>query len=99
MNNVQEPNYVGVNYTQGMNNVALMKLTLNDETNFNIRWFALDLARIVPGGLTGSDSDLTTLTVYSGDPFIRTAAGDVAISNVSHGLRRHVVRRRPYRRQ
>src|SRR5258708_1130434 len=41
----QVPNYIGVGYTQGDRNIALMKLTLYAETNFNIRSFSLDLGR------------------------------------------------------
>jgi hypothetical protein len=85
VNNIQVPNYVGMSYTQGNRNVAMMKLTLYDETNFNIRWFALDIGRVVPGGLNGSDSDMTAVKVYSGDPFVRTSAGDVGINNVLLG--------------
>jgi hypothetical protein len=81
VNNIQVPNYVGMSYTQGNRNVALMKLTLYDETNFNIRWFALDIGRVVPGGLNGSDSDLTAVQVYGNDPFVRDSAGDVGINN------------------
>ena len=85
INNIQVPNYVGMSYTQGNRNVALVKLTLYDETNFNIRWFALDVGRVVPGGLVGSDADMTAVKVYSGDPYVRTPAGDVGINNVLLG--------------
>ena len=74
VDNIQVPNYVGMNYTQGNLNEALMKLTLYDETNFNIRWFSLDVSRAVAGGLTGSDADLTAVKVYSGDPYVRDAS-------------------------
>jgi hypothetical protein len=85
VNNIKVPNYIGMSYTQGNRNVALMKLTLSDETNFNIRWFALDIGRVVPGGLNGSDTDLTSIKIYSSDPFVRTAGGDVGINNVLLG--------------
>jgi len=37
-----------------------MKLTLYDETNFNIRWFWLDLGRVVPVGMNGANADFAT---------------------------------------
>ncbi len=57
-----------------------MKLTLNDETNFNIRWYQLDLGNVT-GGLPHNIADTTALKVYSGDPFVRSAGGAVANSN------------------
>ena len=30
--------------------------------------------RTMPGGLLGSDADLSAIRIYSGDPFVRTAA-------------------------
>jgi len=66
---VMEPNYVGVGYTQGNSDVALMKLTLYDENQFNIRWFSMDLGLVVPGGLTGSYQDFSSLKIYNGSTF------------------------------
>jgi len=85
VNNIQVPNYIGMNYTQGNRNVALVKLTLYDETNYNIRWFALDIGRVVPGGLNGSDADLTSVKVYGGDPYVRDSLGNMGINNALMG--------------
>ncbi len=84
VNSVEQPNYIGVNYTQGMRNVALIKFSLQDIDDYNIRWFSLDLGR-TPGGLSGADSDLSAVKVYSGDTLYRTSDGEIGIQNTLVG--------------
>src|SRR4029077_16738573 len=72
-------------YTQGNRNLAMIKLTLYDETNFNIRWFSMDVRRDKPGGMNGDNTDFASVKIYSGDPYVRSAAGDVGINNTLIG--------------
>jgi len=46
----------------------MIKLTLYDETNFNIRWFSMDVRRDKPGGMNGDNTDFAAVKIYSGDP-------------------------------
>ena len=85
VNNVMENNYLGMNYTQGTRNAAFMKLTLQVEDSFNVRWFSLDLGRVVPPGLKGADGDFAALKVYDGATYVRSAAGDVSLGNTLMG--------------
>ncbi|MFA5975390.1 MAG: hypothetical protein WC859_04410 [Elusimicrobiota bacterium] len=85
VNSSEMPNFLGFNYTQGSRNVALMKLTLRGENNYDIRWYSLDLGRNVPGGLNGTDSDISAVNIYTGDTFVRDSGGDVGINNILMG--------------